>query len=457
MGPQLLSRYKLPQESETTTPSRSEAENDKLRPSETPQRSKTNENPSPLLSPVSGTERWAPHWNLPQRESWVDLLRGLGRRPACSNKERRTFASLHRSLFSRYASTKWHAMAVSAPLWPPTFFYSCVAVVLFGLSWFAPIGTAVIGGVATFCLWEELRGSFRYSQLVFAPRSTSYLSVVQEPKPEAPRLIICAGVDTPTGDLVYDSEPYDSWLRGAARQGITPGLLLLIGVASLPVFNLIRISFSVPFPGYLIVAQGACLGGLCLLFYVTSERKGNTTHNNVAVAAAIETYEQLSHIDMPFQTELLLMGCSSQGLGMESWIRQNSHRYPKENTYILVVAPSARTATHLYYRTHEGPLQRIPMNNSVLSAAEQIALRFATEMNLDASPGPQRRFGSSMASVANKHGYAAVTLGANFSSPTETPVAHHLVGWTVACAQSIGLTGKQQPTEQASTENQRTS
>ncbi len=396
-----------------------------------------------------GTDRWAPHWNLPRREAWVEGLRRLGRRPSCSGKERRAFSELYPQLQARYSSTKWHSMAVSAPLWPPTFFYSCVGLLLFGISWFAPLGTSFLGAGLAFGLWKEWTGSFRYSQLVFAPRSTSYLSVVQDVRPDRPKLVICAGVDTPAGDPTYHTEPYQNQLRWLHRQGLTPGMILWIGIASIPIVNTLRLTFSLPWFAAWALIHGLCLTGLCLYFYVTAERRGNTTHNNLAVGAAIETYEQLRNIDVPFQVELLLLGSTSQGLGMESWIRQNRHRYDPNHTLILVIEPSARTATHLYYRTHEGPIQRVPVNHLMQSAAEEMALRFATEMKMENAPGPQRRFGASLASVAQQHGYPALALGANFERGSDSLVGQHLVGWGVAVTQSLGINhnSKHSPTE----------
>ncbi|TNE48199.1 MAG: hypothetical protein EP343_16435 [Deltaproteobacteria bacterium] len=435
MGPQPTPRHN---QNPKNHPHISIREN-KQTPSSNPHSTSSQTGTERTLASLFGTDRWAPHWNLPRREAWVEGLRSLGRRPSCSGKERRAFSALYEQLQNRYSSTKWHSMAVSAPLWPPTFFYSCAALVLFGLSWFAPMGTSLLAAVLAFCLWKEWTGSFRYSQLVFAPRGTSYLSVVQEARPECPKLVLCAGVDTPTGDPTYHTEPYQSQLRWLHRQGLTPGMFLWVGVASIPISNTLRLTLVLPWLSSWLLVQGLFLVGLCSYFYITAERRGNTTHNNLAVGAAIETYEQLRHIDLPFQVELLLLGSTSQGIGIESWIRQNRHRYTPDQTFFLIVEPSARTATHLYYRTHEGPIQRAPAHQEIQSAAEEIALRFATEMKMDNVPGPQRRFGASLASVAQQQGYAALALGANFESRSDSLVGQHLVGWGVAVAQSLGI------------------
>lgn len=402
------------------------------------------QNSSPKLS-LQSQSLWRSGQLQERSLALLEQLNRTGRRLAFSVAERRTVSMLYRYLKSEKCNINWQVSAASTPLWPATFLFSCWSLLLSLVGWFDVwwgVSLSLLLGVAVYWEWS---GTFRVSQLFFAPRGSHILTLEGEESDAKHTLLLCVGVDTPTRDPVYETDAQRT-LRLLHLQSLTPATLLLICIVALPILLTLRWWIPHPLIEWLYAGHTTSLSLACFFFYFSGRKSGNHRPHNAAVATAVEVMERLKQIDLPMRVKLVLLGASSQGVGMESWIRQNSANYPNQETYMLSIAPLDAAGDTLYYRTHEGILQRHPMHPKWIEAAEQTAMKFARETGWGPIPSPQRRFGSSLTETAHRFGYPALTLGATTSTvrTTEpmtaeesTSMIDKTAGWCVAVIQAL--------------------
>ncbi len=413
-------------------------------------RSKKNSPPTPQRKlMLSNQSLWCQEKPQPHIMELLKQLNSMGQRPTFSLAERRSIARLYHYLKSKKRQVTWQASAASVPLWPASFLFSCWAILvsLVGLlnSWWGILLGALLG-LAIFWEWQ---GTFRASQLFFAPRGSHYLTLQGGDPTASQTLVLCVGIDTPSGDPIYQPDSFKR-LRFLHRQSLTPATLLLLCVGTLPLILFARWWSSYPAIHWLYWSHLGSLTLACLVFYLSAHKQEQEGPCHVSVATIFEVFDRLEKIELPIKTKLVLLGASAHGVGMESWLRQHKKEHPPEETYILSIAPYSRDANTLLYRTHEGILRREVMHPNWVEAAEQTAMRFARETGWSQIPTPQRRFGSSITETAHRFGYPSMTLGATFQTEersvgnqelteatTTSSVMDSMAGWCVAVVQSL--------------------
>lgn len=331
--------------------------------------------------------------------------------------------ALYDHWLSQGKQPRWQPLAVSTPNKPATLFYCTCSLLCSGIGWFQPWWGMAFSLLLWAAMLSEWSGIFRLSQLFFSPRGSGFLSLSGGNVASSSTFLLCVGVDTQNADLTYHPEPFARWLRPLHWQSITPATLLLALTACSLAIHILLFWYPNTLIRTVFLVFLSLEGGLWLLLWWTSNTPTNEEASIRAIAVACKTAERLEVLGdkFPCRWELLLLGASTQGWAMESWIRQHQHLYHPEHTYVLEIAPTSSQADILYYRTHEGILRTISMNTHWITAAESVATRFQQKHKLSHAPVPQRRFGAGLSWVAHQHGYPAVTLGAACNTAGSSP------------------------------------